>query len=100
MGVLACFKKFLVSKKFLPGEDIKIFSQGVARLPVDIFMSHSTKLFVGEPFNVSEKSGYRKTLFIKGRCHDLPSKFFNITVPKNFVPETFVFQKMSGTDKI
>ena len=34
-----------------------------------------------------------------GCYHDFPSKFFIITVPKNFVPETFVFQKMSGSEK-
>ena len=30
LGALVCFKKFLVSKKFLRGEDIKIFNQGLA----------------------------------------------------------------------
>ena len=50
-----CVSKFSwYRKKFLRGEDIKIFSQRVACFPVENFMSHSTGIFVGEPFNVSE----------------------------------------------
>ena len=63
-------------------------------------MSHSSKLFVGERLIVSENSGYRKTLFIKGRCHDFHSKFFSLTVPKIFWVNPFVIQKMSGMEKI
>ena len=50
-------------------------------------MSHSTEVFLGEPLNVSEKSGYRKTLYIMGCYHDFLSNYLSITVPKSFVGE-------------
>ena len=87
MGALLFFKKLLKTKKFLSGEDIKIFSHRVTCFPVDTFKSHSTEIFVGEPFNVSEESGYRKTFFIMGRYPDFLSNYLSLAVPKNFVGE-------------
>ena len=45
-------------KKLLRGQAFSIFCQGVARFPVDSFMSHSTEFFVGEPIKLPESSGY------------------------------------------
>ena len=56
---LLCFRNFMVSKIFMREVDVTIFSQMVARIPFDTFMSHSTEVFVGETFNVSESLGYR-----------------------------------------
>ena len=68
-----------VEKVFaLPEEDITIFCQVVARFPVDSFKSHSTECFVGAPFNVSEKFGYRTILSMMGWYHVFPSNFFSI----------------------
>ena len=61
------------------------------------------KNFVGEPFGVSENFWYRKSFWIRGgEYQDFPSKIFCLTVPKNFVVETFcaVFQKISGSEKV
>ena len=66
MRALLYFKIFLVSKKFSRDADITIFCQGIAQFPVDSFITHNTETFVGKLFDVSEKSGYRKTLCIMG----------------------------------
>ena len=50
------------------------------------------KKFVVEPFSVSENFGYRKILWIGGggrEYHDFLSKICCLTVPKNFVGESF-----------
>ena len=62
-------------------------------------MSHSTEIFLGEPLNVSEKSGYRKTLYIVGSYHHFPSNYLSLTAPKRFVVDPFVFQKLSGVER-
>ena len=59
-GALQCFRNFLLSKNILREEDITIFKQRLAAFPLDSFMSQSTEIFVVEPFNVSEISGYRE----------------------------------------
>ena len=47
-------------------------------------------------------SGTGKILCFRGLCHDFPSKFFCLIVPKHFVEEPFyaVFQKISGGEKV
>ena len=59
------------------------------------YLSHSAENFRKEPFEVSEKLEYRKILCIKGWYHDFPSKVFSFTVPRNFVGNPFVFQRIS-----
>ena len=53
-GALLCFRLFVVSKNFFRREDITNFSH---QFPLDHLMSHSTEIFVGEHFNVSESVG-------------------------------------------
>ena len=83
----------------LPEEDITIFCQVVARFPVESFMSHSTQFFVGEPFNVLEKIGYRKILCMMGWYHGFPSIFFQSQSTATLcgesfcVSDSFVFEK-------
>ena len=56
------FQKIHGLEFFLREDDITIFSQGVARIPLDTFMSHSTEVFLGETLNVSENLGHRDFL--------------------------------------
>ena len=69
-GTLLCFRKFLVWKK------IWIGGGGASQISGENFLSHSAKKIRGEPFNVSDNLGYRKTLYIIGGYHDFPSIFF------------------------
>ena len=95
-GTLLCFRKFLVSKKFVDKRG------GVSRFFVKNFLSRSAEKFRrGTPQCVTN-FGYRKILCFKELCHDFVSKFFCLTVPKNFIGEPFcaVFQKMSGSEKV
>ena len=55
---LLSFNIVLVSKKNLRGQNLRIFCQGVARFPVDSFMSHSTDFLVDESVKLPESSGY------------------------------------------
>ena len=57
------------------------------------------KNFVGEPFNISENLGSRKTLCLIRRYHDFPSKIFCLTVPINFVGESFNVSENLGSRK-
>ena len=60
------------------------------------------KLFVEEPFCVSENCWYRKILGIRERERGGISRFsvdfFCLTVPKSFVREPLFFQKVSGIE--
>ena len=62
-------------------------------------LSHSTKTFRRETL-VSESFRYRKILCIRGGYHDFLSEFCCLTVPKYFIDEPSVFQKVSGTEKV
>ena len=44
---------------------------------------------VEQSFSVSFNFGYRKSLCIRGVCHDILSKNFRLTVPKKNVEESF-----------
>ena len=92
-GALQCFRNFLLSKNILREEDITIFKQRLAAFHLDSFMSQSTEIFVVEPFNVSEISGYRKVLCILGSYYDFPPKILNLTLQKYFVGEPFCVSK-------
>ena len=58
-GPFSVWQSFEYGKNFFV-RGITIFSQGVARFSVDCFMSHSTEIFVEEPFSVSLISGIEK----------------------------------------
>ena len=62
------------------------------------------KNFVGEPFSVLLISGIENFYASEGYAtiFDFLSKFFCLTVPKNFVGELFcaVFQKIYGREKV
>ena len=63
-------------------------------------MSHSAENFRGHALNVPENLGYRKILCILGGITFFPRKFFCLTVPKNFVGESFSVSLTSGPEKI
>ena len=96
---MLCFKKFPVAKKFIDktgggGASIKICRR--------IFSSHTAEISVGESFTVALVSGIEKVWIRKRREYRyFLSKFFCLTVPKNFLGETFcaVFQKIPGIEK-
>ena len=66
--------------------DVTIFCRKVFRLTVP-------KNFVGEPFIVLERFGYRKNLCIKRRYHWSPLKHLCLIVSKNFAGEPFFVSK-------
>ena len=97
---MLCFRKFPVAKKFLDkgGGSIKIYR----RKP---FVSQCRKISYGRPSVLCfRKFPVAKKFMDKGwgEYQDFPSKIFCLTVPKNFVVETFcaVFQKISGNEKV
>ena len=96
---LAILPKKLLDKMGEEGS-VTIFCQVVARFPVEFLLSHSTNFFVGKPFKVPEKIGYREILCMMGWYHVFPSKFFNLKVPQHFIGNPFLFQKLSGMERI
>ena len=96
-GTFLCFRNTLVSNNVRDkrGGGYHDFSSKLFCLTVP-------KIFVGEPFGVSENFWYRKILCFRGLCQDIPWKIFCLTVPKHFVEEPFgtVFQKNSGGEKV
>ena len=92
---------FLSVPKKIVGEHI-VFFQNFSSLektwkgeryhvpPSQIFVSQLQKLR-GEPFNIIDKLGFRKTLCIIAGFHDFPSKNYSVTVPKNSVVEPIDF---------
>ena len=87
MGNTSVYQKNSGSEKFSASER----GEGVSRFSVEIFLSHSAKNFVGEPFRVSLSSGIEKFSASEGyvTIFDFLSKFFCLTVPKKFVGEPF-----------
>ena len=57
------------------------------------------KIFVEEPFCVSECFGHRNTLCLRGEHHDFVSKNCWFTVPKKFVDEPFCLSQ-SGIQEL
>ena len=72
-------------------------NRGITILSI-VFVSQCRK-FCGEPSNDSKKLGHPKILCIIGESHDFPLKGSSLTVPKNFVGNLSVFQRISGTGK-
>ena len=59
------------------GAEIFLFIRGGYQFfPLKVFLSHSAIKFCGESFNVSEKIGHRKILYIRRRNHHFLFKFF------------------------
>ena len=77
----------------------------MSRFCVENFLSHSAEKFRRGALLicVSEIFWYRKNLWIRGgrarEYHDLLSKIFCLTVPKNFVGETFSVSLISGIER-
>ena len=75
---------------------------GVSRFSVENFLSDSAEKFRGwgESLSVSFISGIDKVWIRGGRQYqDFPSKFFCLTVPKEFVREPFRVSLISGMEK-
>ena len=62
---------------------------GVSRFSLKNFLSHSAEKFRRGTLQCVTNFGYRKILCFRELCHDFVSKFFCLTVPKNFVEEPF-----------
>ena len=99
-GTRLCFRKFRVSKNFMP-------KRGISRFSIENLLSHSSeKLRRGTLLIcVSKNFWYRKNLWIKGgggrgrEYHDFLSKISCLTVPKNFVGEPFSVSLISGIER-
>ena len=73
---------------------------GVSKVSVESFLSQSVENFSrGNPL-VFLIFGYRKRLDRRGEHQDYSSKTLSLTVPKNFVGETFGVSLISGTKKV
>ena len=74
---------------------------GVSRFSVENFSSHSAENFRGAILYCCINSGKRKGLDRKGReLQGIPSNIFCLTVPKNFVGESFTVALISGSEKV
>ena len=74
---------------------------GISKYSVEKFLTQIAETFRRGTLNSFISFGYRKCLCFRGFCHDFPSKYFCLTVPKHFVEEPFcaVFQNYSGSEK-
>ena len=74
--------------------------RGVSRLFVQNFLSHSTEKLRRGTLLCSRKTLVSKNVRDKtgGEYHNFPSKFFCLTVPKNFVGEPFSVSMISGIE--
>ena len=61
----------------------------VSRFSVENFLSHSAEKFRRGTLQCVTNFGYRNILCFRELCHDFVSKFFCLTVSKNFVEEPF-----------
>ena len=73
----------------------------LSRFSVEFFLSQNAENFRRGILQSVINFGYRKNLCVRVLCHDFPSNFFCLTVPKHFVEEPFcaVFQNLSGSEK-
>ena len=98
-------KNFLVepfSVSLITGtEKVWIRGGGASGFTVENFLSHSAENFRRAIPQCCNNFGYRKSLDKKGGGHqDIPSKIFCLTVPKNFVGQSFTVAIKSGIEKI
>ena len=96
-GNRLCLRKFRVSKNFMP-------KRGISRFSIkNIVVPQYRKYFVGEPCFISENFWYRKNLWIRGGRGGGSITIFrqkmSLTVPKNFVGETFSVSLISGIER-
>ena len=75
--------------------------EGVSRLSVKIFLSHSAESLRRESFTVALFSGTKK-VWIEGggEYQDNPSNFFSLSVSKISVGEFFTVALISGSEKV
>ena len=73
---------------------------GVSRVSVETFLSHSVETFRRGILYCCKNFGYRKSLDKMGGKHDFSSKNFCLTVPKNFVGESFSVSSISGFEEM
>ena len=74
---------------------------GVSRFSVENFSSHSAENFRGGILYCCIDFGNRKGLDIKWReLQGIPSNNFCLTVPKNFVGQSFSVALISGIEKL
>ena len=94
---MLCFRKFLVSKKFMDKREGE-----VSRVSFGKIFSHSAEKFRKGTHDGVTDFGYPKILCLRGLSHEFSSNFFCIAVSKNFAGETFcsVFRKISGSGKV
>ena len=81
-GTLRCIGKFPVSKNFM-------HKKGISLNSVEKFLSHSVEKFRRGTLQCVTDFGYLKILCFRELCHNFVSKFFCLTVSKNFVGEPF-----------
>ena len=93
-GTLQCFINFGYRKTLCLWGEYHDFLLKICCLTVP-------KIFVGEPFCVSQKFLVSKKFMDKrgGEYHDFLSKVFCLTVPKNFVGEPFSVSLISGIER-
>ena len=72
---------------------------GISRFSVKIFMSHSAENFRKLFYCFWENFWFQKVLWMKRGNHVFPSKIFGLTVPKNFVGISSMFQKIWSIEK-
>ena len=85
-----------MAKKFMDKKE-----REVSRFSVGNFLSHSAEIFRKTTLLcfVSEKFREPKSLWIRGGYNqEFLSKFFALTVPKNFLGEHFVVSLLSGIE--
>ena len=73
---------------------------GVSRFLVKSFLSHSAEKFRRGTLQCVTNFGYRKILCFREFCHDFLLNFFCLTVPKIFVEDPSVFQRISGSENV
>ena len=95
-GTLLCFNKYLVWKLFIQrrGGGITVFSKEV------YFQRAETKILVVEHSSFRESFWNRKFLCMRRDYHDFLPECFYLTVPKNFLGETFCVSKKSGIERL
>ena len=72
----------------------------MSRSSVEKILSHSTETFRRGTLQCFNNLGYSKFLCIEGVCHEFSSKVVLFTVPKNFLSDPSLFQRLFGVEKI
>ena len=92
---------FCVSQNFWYRKNLWIRGEGgVSGFFVKSFLSHSAEKFRRGTLQCVTNFGYRKILCFREFCHDFLLNFFCLTVPKIFVEDPSVFQRISGSENV